>query len=328
MANSAIFHLEDAQVWFPITKGFLKRVVGHVKAVDGVSLDVQRGETLGIVGESGCGKTTLGKAMMLLEKPTGGKVFFDVDGTYKDIMTFNKEEILRFRKRVQMVFQDPYSALNPMKKIYTALEEPLVVQGIKSKTEREGIMEEALRVVNIPSDYLFKYPHEFSGGQRQRVCIARALEVNPEVVVCDEAVSALDVSIQAQVLNLMKKIQKERNLTYVFIAHDLSVVQYMSNRIVVMYLGKAVEMADSRDLYANTLHPYTQSLLSAVPVPVLGRKKERIILKGDVPSPINKPAGCPFHERCSHCMEICKTVEPPLEEQNGTGHYVACHLYK
>ncbi len=327
MEGQPIFRLDDMKVWFPITKGFLKRVVGYVKAVDGVSLELNQGETLGIVGESGCGKTTLGKAMMLLEKPTGGKVEFLFDGNYKDITAFSKEEVLRFRKCVQMVFQDPYSALNPMKKIYTAMEEPLIIQGIKSKTEREGMMETALKLVNIPSDYLFKYPHEFSGGQRQRVCIARAMEVNPEVLVCDEAVSALDVSIQAQVLNLMKKIQRERNLTYVFIAHDLSVVQYMSDRILVMYLGKAVEMADSKALYAETLHPYTKSLLSAIPVPVLGRKKERIILKGDVPSPINKPAGCPFHERCDQCMSVCEKEDPPLMDR-GDGHFVACHLYK
>lgn len=326
MADNNIFRLENVKVWFPIQEGFLKKTVGHVKAVDDVTINIKRNETIGIVGESGCGKTTLGKAMMLLEEPTGGHVYFNDDGTEKDITQFSKEEKFQFRKKVQMIFQDPYSALNPMKKIYTEMEEPLIVHGYKDRAQREAMMEEALKLVNIPVDYLFKYPHEFSGGQRQRVCIARAMEINPRVLVCDEAVSALDVSIQAQVLNLMKDIQQEKDLTYVFIAHDLSVVQYMSDKILVMYLGKAVELADSIELYANTLHPYTVSLLSAIPVPVLDREKKRIILKGDVPSPINKPSGCPFHERCDKCMECCKTEEPPLKDVGG-GHMVACHLY-
>ncbi len=327
MADNNIFRLENVKVWFPVQEGFFKKTVGHVKAVDDVTINVKRNETLGIVGESGCGKTTLGKAMMLLEKITGGHVYYNDDGTERDITTFNKDEVFQFRKKVQMIFQDPYSAMNPMKKIYTEMEEPLIIHGYKDRAEREAIMEEALKLVNIPVDYLFKYPHEFSGGQRQRVCIARAMEINPKVLVCDEAVSALDVSIQAQVLNLMKDIQKEKDLTYVFIAHDLSVVQYMSDRILVMYLGKAVEMADSRELYDNTLHPYTVSLLSAIPVPVIDREKNRIVLKGDVPSPINKPSGCPFHKRCDKCMKICEEVEPELKDVDGKGHFVACHLY-
>lgn len=327
MADNNIFRLENVKVWFPVQEGFFKKTIGHVKAVDDVTINVKRNETLGIVGESGCGKTTLGKAMMLLEKITGGHVYYNDDGTERDITTFNKDEVFQFRKKVQMIFQDPYSAMNPMKKIYTEMEEPLIIHGYKDRAEREAIMEEALKLVNIPVDYLFKYPHEFSGGQRQRVCIARAMEINPKVLVCDEAVSALDVSIQAQVLNLMKDIQKEKDLTYVFIAHDLSVVQYMSDRILVMYLGKAVEMADSKELYDNTLHPYTVSLLSAIPVPVIDREKNRIILKGDVPSPINKPSGCPFHKRCDKCMKICEEVEPELKDVDGKGHFVACHLY-
>lgn len=327
MNKEILFEVKDLQVWFPIRKGFMKKTTGHVKAVDGVSLKVYKGETLGIVGESGCGKTTLGKALMLLTQPTGGQVLYKYGDDYKDIVQFNKSEVFGFRKKVQMVFQDPYSALNPMKKIYTAMEEPLKIHNVRSKAIREQIMSETLSLVNIPNEYLFKYPHEFSGGQRQRVCIARALQVYPEVLVCDEAVSALDVSIQAQVLNLLKKIQKDRDLTYIFIAHDLSVVQYMSNRIAVMYLGKVVELASSKSLYNNTMHPYSQSLLSAVPLPVLDREKKRIVLKGDVPSPINKPAGCAFHERCMHCMEICKTVEPTLMQYGDDEHYVACHLY-
>lgn len=326
MSEQAVFRVEDVKIWYPIQKGFPKKTVGYLKAVDGISFELHAGETLGVVGESGCGKSTLGKALMLLEQPTGGKISYWMDGAYKNITAFSRKEKLHFRKCVQMIFQDPYSALNPMKKIYTALEEPLLIQGIREKHERESIMERALRQVNIPIEYLFKYPHEFSGGQRQRICIARAMEVNPSVLICDEAVSALDVSIQAQVLNLMKRIQHERELTYIFIAHDLSVVQYMSDRIMVMYLGKVVEMADYRTLYEDALHPYTRSLLSAVPVAKVGAKKERIILEGDVPSPIERPSGCSFHERCSQCKDICKRQEPALK-MLGNGHYVACHLY-
>ena len=328
MANKeVIFKINNLQMWFPIKKGFMKKTVGHVKAVDDVSLEVYKGETLGIVGESGCGKSTFGKTIMMLNRPTGGQVMFNYGGEFKDITKFTKEELFQFRKKVQMVFQDPYSALNPLKKIYTAFEEPLKVHGVSSKEERDRIMENVLKMVNIQPDYLLRYPHEFSGGQRQRLCIARALEVNPEVLICDEPVSALDVSIQAQVLNLMKKIQKDLNLTYLFIAHDLSVVQYMSNRIVVMYLGKIVEIADSRTLYDQPLHPYTRALLSAIPVPKIHQEKKRIVLQGEVPSPINKPSGCAFHPRCPHCTEICKTVDPALCRHNDSDHMVACHLY-
>jgi len=227
-----------------------------------------------------------------------------------------------------MIFQDPYSALNPMKKIYTAFEEPLKVHGVHSRVERERSMCDALELVNLPADYLYKYPHEFSGGQRQRICIARAMQINPEVLVCDEAVSALDVSIQAQVLNLMKRIQRERNLTFVFIAHDLSVVEYMSDRILVMYLGESAELAGARELCDNPLHPYTKSLLSAVPVPLIHQKKHRVVLKGDVPNPIDKPRGCPFHERCGQCMDVCRAEKPRLLPVDASGtHSVACHLY-
>lgn len=326
-SKETIFKIRDLRMWFPIKKGLMKKTVGNVKAVDNVSLDVYKGETLGIVGESGCGKSTFGKTIMMLEHPTDGQVLFNYDGEFKDITKFNKEELFQFRKKVQMVFQDPYSALNPLKKIYTSFEDPLKVHGINSKEEREKIMQEVLEMVNIRPDYLLRYPHEFSGGQRQRLCIARALEVRPEVLICDEPVSALDVSIQAQVLNLMKQIQRNMGLTYLFIAHDLSVVQYMSDRIVVMYLGKIVEIADSRELYSDTLHPYTQALLSAIPVPVIHREKKRIVLQGEVPSPINKPTGCAFHPRCPHCMEICKKVDPALMHYKDGDHMVACHLY-
>ncbi len=325
--KEVIFRVENLQTWFPITKGIFKKVVGHVKAVDDVSLEVYKGETLGIVGESGCGKSTLGKTLMMLERATGGKVLFNYGGEFRDITQFNSKEMFDFRKKVQMVFQDPYSALNPQKKIYTSFEEPLKVHGITSQEEREAVMQRVLKMVNIQPDYLMRYPHEFSGGQRQRLCIARALEVMPEVLICDEPVSALDVSIQAQVLNLMKDIQKELNLTYLFIAHDLSVVQYMSDRIVVMYLGKIVEIADSRALYDQPLHPYTQALLSAIPVPDIHNTKKRQVLEGEVPSPIRKPTGCAFHPRCPHATERCKREDPAMIHHQGSDHMVACHLY-
>lgn len=301
--KEVIFKIKNLKTWFPITKGFMKKVVGNVKAVDDVSIEVYKGETLGIVGESGCGKSTFGKTVMMLEKPTGGEVLFNYNGEYKDITKFNKDEMFEFRKKVQMVFQDPYSALNPQKKIYTSFEEPLKTHGVDSVEEREKIMNRVLKMVNIQPDYLMRFPHEFSGGQRQRLCIARALEVTPEVLICDEPVSALDVSIQAQVLNLMKEIQKELNLTYLFIAHDLSVVQYMSDRIMVMYLGKIVEVAD------------------------IHHKKKRQVLEGEVPSPIHKPSGCAFHNRCPYCMDICKKEDPVLRYHGADGHMTACHLY-
>ncbi len=325
--KNAIIQIQNLKTWFLVTKGAFKKVVGYVKAVDGVSLKVYKGEALGIVGESGCGKSTLGKTIMLLEKPTGGKILYNDNGTFKDVTQFNKQETFAFRKKVQMVFQDPYSALNPQKKIYTSFEEPLKVHGVKTQEEREAAMQKVLKMVNIQPEYLMRYPHQFSGGQRQRLCIARALVVKPDVLICDEPVSALDVSIQAQVLNLMKDIQKELHLTYLFIAHDLSVVQYMSDRIVVMYLGKIVEIADSKSLYDDPLHPYTRALLSAIPVPDIHNHKKRIVLEGETPSPIRKPSGCAFHSRCPNRMEICKTVDPALLHRGQNGHMVACHLY-
>ena len=322
--KEVIFKVENLQTWFPITKGAFKKVVGHVKAVDNVSLEVYKGETLGIVGESGCGKSTFGKTLMMLEKATGGKVLFNYDGEFRDITKFSKQEMFEFRKKVQMVFQDPYSALNPQKKIYTSFEEPLKVHGMSDEAEREATMEKVLKMVNIQPDYLMRYPHEFSGGQRQRLCIARALEVMPEVLICDEPVSALDVSIQAQVLNLMKDIQKELDLTYLFIAHDLSVVQYMSDRIVVMYLGKIVEIGDKDDIFNDPRHPYTQALLSAIPKVGQRDRSDRIIIQGDIPSPVNPPKGCHFHTRCPHATEAC-LIDPPMVDL-GNGHLVACHL--
>lgn len=319
--REVVFDIRNLCTWFSAKKGNV------VKAVDDVNLKVYRGETLGIVGESGCGKSTLGKSVMHLEKPEKGQVLYNYDGEMKDITKLNKKELFEFRKKVQMVFQDPYSALNPMKRVYTSFHEPLKIHGYSKKEDREKMIAEALEMVNIQPDYMLRYPHEFSGGQRQRLCIARALEIKPDVLICDEPVSALDVSIQAQVLNLMKAIQKKLNLTYLFIAHDLSVVQYMSDRIVVMYLGKVVEVADCRELYDAPKHPYTRALLTAIPVPDIHRKQTREILEGEVPSPINRPEGCAFHTRCKNCMEECRKKEPELHKVKD-GHFVACHLYR
>ena len=326
-SNEHILELNHLQKYYPITRGVFRKVVGHVKAVDDISLYVNRGETLGLVGESGCGKTTLGKCIVRLHQPTGGELKYNFDGEFRDLLTLNKKESFDARRKIQMVFQDPYSSLNPVKTIFTSFDEPLKVHGMKNAAERREKMEHLLEQVNLHPEYIFRYPHEFSGGQRQRICIARALCVDPELIVCDEPVSALDVSIQAQVLNLMKDLQQELGLTYVFIAHDLSVVEYMSDRIAVMYLGKVMELAPSKELYYNFAHPYTEALLSAVPIPEIGRKKEQIVLEGDVPSPANPPKGCRFHTRCRHCKEICKTVEPKLRPLKAhPEHFVACHL--
>lgn len=322
-----ICKIENLKKYYPVSGGVFRRTVGYVKALDGVSLELRRRETVGVVGESGCGKSTLGKNMMLLQRPSSGKVSYMIGGEMKDILNLDSAGIMQFKKNMQMVFQDPYSSLNPSKKIFELFDEPLRIHGWKNAGERKEIMEKYLRVVNLSPDYLYRFPHEFSGGQRQRICIARALCLQPEVVVCDEPVSSLDVSIQAQILNLMKEIQRDLGLTYVFIAHDLSVVQYMSDRIIVMYLGKVVEDAGKKELYEDALHPYTKALLSAIPIPVLGAKKNRIILEGDVPSPVNKPAGCPFHTRCASRIAECSVLEPELRSVSQR-HMVACHLYK
>ncbi len=320
--------VENLTMEFESAKRFLEKKKPSVKAVNDVSFAVKEGETFGLVGESGCGKTTLGKCVVRLLKPTAGKLMFNDDGEWKDLLDLKKQESFELRKKLQIVFQDPYAALNPQHTILEAFDEPMRVHGIggKDKEARKKLIAEALTRVNLQPDYMYRYPHEFSGGQRQRICVAKALVLQPKMIICDEPVSALDVSVQAQLLNLMKKLQRELGITYIFIAHDLSVVQYMSDRIGVMYLGNMVELADADELYNNPMHPYTEALLSAVPVPVVNAKKERIILEGDVPSPMNPPSGCPFHPRCSKCMEICKQEKPALRETDQQ-HFIACHLY-
>ncbi|WP_078593424.1 ABC transporter ATP-binding protein [Evansella clarkii] len=320
--SKPLLQVKGLKKYFDINGGILSRKVGEVKAVDDVSFDVYEGEVLGIVGESGCGKSTTGKTLLRLIDPTEGQVIFDGE----DITTLDEEGMRKRRRDMQIIFQDPYASLNPRHKVEKILSEPLLIHGIGTKEERKKKVKEILEIVGLPGDHASRYPHQFSGGQRQRIGIARALIVNPKLIVCDEPVSALDVSIQSQILNLMEDLQEEFGLTYVFIAHDLSVVKHISDRVGVMYLGRMVELADNEDLYADPLHPYTRSLLSSVPNPDPDVKHERIILEGDVPSPSNPPSGCAFHTRCPECMAICKEVRPEFREVKDN-HFVACHLY-
>jgi oligopeptide transport system ATP-binding protein len=318
-----ILSVRDLKMHFPIYRGVIQRQVGAVHAVDGVSFDVYRGETLGLVGESGCGKSTTGRTILQLYKPTDGRI--DFEG--KNLVSLKGEELRVMRRKMQMIFQDPYASLNPRMTIGEIVGEPLAVHNVATGSEIQERVEHLLQLVNLNPAFASRYPHEFSGGQRQRIGIARALALQPSFIVCDEPISALDVSIQAQVVNLLDELQQQFNLTYLFIAHDLSMVRHISKRVAVMYLGVIMELADRSELYHQPLHPYTQALLSAVPIPnpVEDAKRSRTILQGDVPSPVNPPSGCRFRTRCPIAEKVCADVQPEFRELK-PGHFVACHF--
>jgi peptide/nickel transport system ATP-binding protein/oligopeptide transport system ATP-binding protein len=320
-ATDALLEVNNLKKYFPIKGGILRRTVANVKAVDGVSFAVRRGETLGLVGESGCGKTTTGRTVLRLEQATAGEVLFEG----RDVLKANSRQMKALRRDMQIVFQDPYASLDPRITIGESVGEGLVIHGIGSSKERQERVREVLGKVGLQGNQLSRFPHEFSGGQRQRIGIARALIMEPKLIVCDEPVSALDVSIQSQVLNLLKSLQREFGLTYLFIAHNLAVVEHISDRVGVMYLGKMVELSGRDDLFRDPLHPYTKALISAIPNPDPTARRDRIMLQGDVPSPINPPSGCRFHPRCWIAKSICKEQEPPLEEKK-KGHWAACHF--
>jgi oligopeptide/dipeptide ABC transporter ATP-binding protein len=318
--SDVILAVEHLTKWFPIKRGFSLRTRGYVKAVDGVSFSVRRGETLGIVGESGCGKSTLARTVLRLMAPTSGEIMFK--GT--DFLRADRKALASMRRHMQIVFQDPYGSLHPKMRIGAILEEPLIINELGNKETRRDIVRELIALVNLKEEHLRRFPHEFSGGQRQRIVIARALATHPDLVICDEPVSALDVSVRSQILNLLEDLRERMGLTYIFISHDLSVVEHICDRVAVMYLGRIVEMADKEDLFSNATHPYTRALLSAVPTVDKEARRERIMLEGDIPSPANPPDGCRFHTRCRLASEICLTF-PELADIGG-GHLVACHL--
>lgn len=317
-----LLEIINLKKYFDVTEGFLKRKKQYLKAVDGVNLSIRKGKTLGIVGESGCGKSTTAQLVMNMLKPTEGKVIFD--GV--ELNKLSKRDMRQKRKDIQMIFQDPFSSLNPRMKVFDIIAEPLLTHESRRGQQLENEVNHLLNIVGLDSSYADRYPHEFSGGERQRIGIARAIALRPKLIVCDEPVSALDVSIQSQILNLLKRLQEEFNLTYIFIGHDLPAVKHISDQIAVMYLGKIVELANNKDLFQRPLHPYTEGLISAVPIPdpTLRNKKERIILEGDIPSPVNPPSGCHFHTRCPFATETCQVKVPQLKEEY-PGHFVACH---
>ncbi|WP_424357394.1 ABC transporter ATP-binding protein [Methanocella sp. MCL-LM] len=316
-----LIEIKDLKVYFPIHGGVFSKTVENVKAVDGVSFYIKKGETLGLVGESGCGKTTVGRSMLRLIEPTSGQVLFQGD----DIVKYKAREMQKLRQNMQIVFQDPNSSLNPRMLVKDVVAEPLIINGMKKGEELDKKVAQLLETVGLNPTHANRYPHEFSGGQRQRIGIARALALNPKFIVLDEPTSSLDVSVQSQILNKLEDLQRELGLTYLFISHNLIVVKYLSDRVAVMYLGKIVESAKTDDLFAKPMHPYTQALLSAIPVPDPSIKTQRIILEGDVPTPINPPKGCRFHTRCRYKMDICDKVEPEFKDIGGE-HFVACHL--
>lgn len=317
----ALLEVQNLKKHFPIKKGTLSRTVGYVRAVDGISFILRRGETLGLVGESGCGKTTVGRSILRLTEPTSGQVTFNG----QDLLGLDREGLRRVRASFQIIFQDPFSSLNPRMNVGQIIAEPIKNHLKESRPDIRNRVAYLMEKVGLHPEQMNRYPHEFSGGQRQRIGIARALSLNPLAIVCDEPVSALDVSIQAQIINLLAQLQEQMDLSYLFIAHDLSVVEHISDRIAVMYLGHFVELATDNELYQNPLHPYSQALLSAIPVPDPEVHKQRILLEGDVPSPLNPPSGCAFHTRCHECEEICKHEEPKFRDLGGD-HWIACHL--
>ena len=317
----SLLEIRDLKKYFPVGDGLFSRKKGNVKAVDGVNLTINEGETLGLVGESGCGKSTLGRTILRLIEPTSGEVIFHD----KNLLALSARELREMRREMQIIFQDPYASLNPRMRVGDIIGEGLEIHKLaRGRAKRDRIME-LLHQVGLREDHYPRYPHEFSGGQRQRIGIARALAVNPKFIVCDEPVSSLDVSIQAQIINLLQELQEKMHLTYLFISHDLRVVEHISHRVAIMYLGKVVEIAAGETIYRDAKHPYTRALLSAVPMPETSRKKERIVLEGDVPSPVNPPSGCTFHPRCAYRQPLCSEMEPPLDFSDG--HGVSCHVF-